>query len=267
MSKIDEIINKSLDDIDAIVEEIKKGNNEGDISKAVGDEDLAPGDISEDAPEAGEDPAEDGAEQGAEGAEEAGEGGDPDADSDTDEEPEENEQEDEEVEKSLEDSLKANDSVKKALEVSEFLDQLVKGISNDLLSQRTELSKSIQSTSQATELLAKSFEGIAKSQRVVLETQAQLLKSIRTLNSRMQKLESQPQGRKSVASTAQVVEKSFAGQAAPTGVEGLSKAQVSAKLFQGVQEGKIESTELFAYESLGAINALSPQAQAYLNSK
>ena len=259
MSKVDEMINKSLDDIDAIVEETKKGNTEGDISKAVGDENLAPEDVSEDAPAAGEEEGQE--DTGEQAPEEAGD----DADVDNDEEPEENEQEDEEVEKSLEDNLKGNDSVKKALEVSEFLDTLVKGISSDLVAQRNELSKSVQSTTQATELLAKSFEGIAKSQRVVLETQAELLKSVRALNSRIQKLESQPQGRKSAANAAQAVEKSFAGQPpAQTGTQ-LTKSQISAKLYQGVQEGAIESMELLAFDSLGNINALSAVAQAYVN--
>lgn len=261
MSKIDEMINKSLDEIDAIVSEIKKGNTEADLSKAVGDEDLAPEDVSEDAPAAND--AGEGADNG-----EGGEGAGDDADVDTDEEPEQNEQEDEEVEKSLEDNLKGNDSVKKALEVSEFLDQLVKGISGDLQLQRNELSKSIASTGQATELLAKSFEGIAKSQRVVLETQVELLKSVRTLSSRIQKLEAQPQVRKSVATAtqAQVLEKSFGGSGSAANT-GLSKSQISAKLFQGVQEGKVTQDELFAFESLGTIGALTANAQAYVNGK
>jgi hypothetical protein len=263
MSKVDEIINKSLDEIDAIVSEIKKGNTEAELSKAVGDEDLAPEDVSDDAPA-----ADDGTEGAGDDAGAGDEGVGDDADVDTDAEPEQNEQEDEEVEKSLEGTLKSNDNVKKALEVSEFLDTLVKGISGDLLAQRAELSKSIESTSHSNELLAKSFVGIAKSQRVVLETQAELLKSVRALSTRLQKIEAQPQVRKSVATApqAQVLEKAFGGDNAAASTQ-LSKSQVSAKLFQGIQEGKVTQDELLAFESLGTMGALSANAVAYVNSK
>ncbi|MMZ67830.1 hypothetical protein D1872_304560 [compost metagenome] len=97
----------------------------------------------------------------------------------------------------------------------------------------------------------------------MLETQAELLKSIRVLNKRVKDLESQPAVRKSMP-TAQAVEKSFAGAPA-VNKNALSKAEISAKLFQGVQDGKVESTELLAFESLGHLAAISEAAQAYVN--
>ncbi|MMZ43516.1 hypothetical protein D1872_50680 [compost metagenome] len=266
MSKTDEIINKSLDEIDAMVAEINKGITEDDtdLVKAVGGDESAPtpDEVSEDAPTETEDES---------AGDEEPTGDDGDVDDDT--EPEEDEAEDEEVEKSLEDTLKDNASVKKALEISEFLDTLVKGISADLSNHSERINKSLQSTDEATQLLAKSFEGIAKSQKAVLTTQVELMKSVKALTKRLQKLEAQPQVRKSVASSTQVVEKSFANSASAgvpavsgAGNMSLSKAQISAKLLAGVQEGKVDSSDLIAFDSLGTINAISPAAQNYISS-
>lgn len=252
LNKTDDLINKSLEEIDAIV-----GQYGGELSKAVGDEDISPEDVAEGA---GEEAPEEGAEEGT---------GD-DADVDNDEEAEQNEQEDEEVEKSLEEDLKSDESVRKALEVSEFLSSLVKGISGDLLAHKDSIAKSLEANEQSNELLAKSFAGIAKSQRVVLETQAELLKSVRVLNKRIKALESQPQVRKSVATAQEaataIIEKSFNGAGAPNSTT-LSKGQISAKLFKGFQEGQVDQSDLFAFESLGTLGAISANAQAYVNSK
>jgi len=262
LNNVDDIINKSLEEIDALVEEVSKAKeNDADISKAVGDENLAPEDVSEDTP------AEEDDEQDDEGQEEPT--GD-DSDVDSDAEPEEDTDSDEEVEKSLEEELKSDEGVRKALEVSEFLSALVKGLSDDLAAHNERLTKSVQSTDQATQLLAKSFEGIAKSQKVVMETQVELLKSVKALSKRMQRIESQPQVRKSVASAAKPLEKSFinsAGDVASTNATKLSKSDISAKLFQGVTEGKVAQEDLLAFDSLGVIAALSPSAQSYLGLK
>lgn len=244
MSKLDDIIGKSLEEIDAIVTQHTE-----DVSKA-----LTPDEVSSDTPE--------------EGQEAPDAGADDNADADVDNEPEEDEAADEEVEKSLEAELKGNEPVRKALEVSEFLDNLVKGISGKLLASEQAINKSLEANNSANEVLAKSFEGIAKSQKVVLDTQVALLKSIQQLGKRMEQLESQPQVRKSVSS-AKVIDKSFeqsaGAPAAPSNQ--LSKSEISAKLFQGVQDGKVESHELLAFESLGSVGALSSQAKTYLNIK
>src|SRR5690606_38462863 len=112
----EELINKSLDEIEALAT-----NLESDISKA--EPNANPEEVSEDA----EAPT---PEEGAEdNAPEEGEGDG--ADTDTDSEGEEDEEEDE-FEKSLEDTLKSNESVAKSLEVSEFLTEFVKSISDVL---------------------------------------------------------------------------------------------------------------------------------------
>jgi hypothetical protein len=261
MSKVDDMINKSLDEIDSIVAEIKKGNADTDLSKATADEDLSPEDVAEDTPDADDDNAGDDAGDEPTG-DDAGEGDD--ADVDNDEEPEQD-TEDNEFEK----SLKSDDGVRKALEVSGFLSGLAKSLGDIIEGHSDKLNKSLEASDHSNQLLAKSFEGIVKSQRVVLETQAELLKSLRVISKRVKTLEEQPLVRKSV-SNAKAVDKPFTdstGATAPTGAATLSKSQISAKLFQAVQESKVPASELLAFESLGSVNALSDNTKAAIGIK
>jgi len=261
-----EMISKSLDEIDAIVENFDKDN----ISKAQDDEDLAPNDVADNAPEPDQ-------EAGQEGQAPEEQGDDTDSsneDTDADAEGEEDSGEDEEVEKSLEKDLKSDDNVRKALEVSEFLDTLVKSIAGhidtntkSIETHNGDLVKSLQANEQSNELLAKSLMGMVKGQKAVMEGQAELHKSIKMLNKRLKNLESQPQVRKSVQSSAQPISKSFQASAGmPPAEQGtqLTKSQISTKLFEGVQAGKVESTELLAFESMGTVGALSDTAKNYI---
>jgi hypothetical protein len=260
MSKLDEMINKSLEDIDAIVTTAKSN-----LSKS----EPVPDEVSQDTPESG---TEEGTEEPTteEGEEEPGEGDElPSEEGEGD-----NEEAVEDTEKSLESTLNGNDSVRKALEVSEFLSELVKGISTVIGAQGNTLAKSIASTDQATEFLAKSFDGIAKSQRVVLETQSELLKSVRILNKRIKTLEEQPTVRKSVSSSAQVLEKSFAGTplktnaGANTSGTALSKSEILTKLTTAFDGGNHAlQNDILAYESLGDVKCLSGAAQALINAR
>lgn len=256
---LDEMINKSLDEIDAIVDEINKGEDTQVISKAREEEDLAPEDVSEDTPQQEEEPP---AEEPSEDEAPPEEEGDVDADT----EAEEDGEEEEEYEKSLEDELKSNDSVRKALEVSEFLDELVKSISTVIEGQRSEISKSIKSTDSHNELLAKSFAGIVKSQKAVLDTQTRLMKSMGDLTARIDTLESQPMTRKSVPS-AKALEKSFeasSGQKASK-QETMSKSMALSTLTSEVEKGKANFVnDILALESTGSFDALSQDAKNLL---
>lgn len=259
---LDEVINKSLDEIDAIVEEINKGMDTNTISKAVDDEDVSPDEVSEDAPPQEDEPSEDAPQEDNEPPQQDN------ADEDNDQEPEQNEQEDDDYEKSLDEELNGNDSVRKALEVSEFLNELVKGMSTVLSRHGESISKSISSTETSQELLAKSFNGIVKSQKAVLETQSRLMKSFNELSGRLDKLESQPMTRKSVPS-AKAVEKSFSASAGDTPTQGekLSKSVALGKLTQAVSEGKAHFVnDVLALEGAGGdFNALSQEAKTLLN--
>jgi len=263
---LNEMLTKSLDEFDAYVNGFTK-NEEAEkeaISKAQTDEDLSPDDVSKDTPSE-DDEQESAPEQAPE------EDGAPDdsqsADTDEDSEGEEDNDEDEEVEKSLASELNSNDSVRKALEVSEFLDTLVKGLDTVLTERTDKISKSIQESHQeSNSMLAKSIIGIAKGQRAVLETNAELLKSVRAMNTRMNELESQPLVRKSVSNSAQVVEKSFkasAGEVSPK--QTLTKSQASAKLMESFEGGNSAVlNDILALDGTGNLNSISDAGKQVL---
>ena len=270
------MISKSLDEIDAMTEEFSKSKatevEEDTISKAQDDEDLNAGDVSEDAPQDNdEDNApEDGAEDNAPEQDDADSSNE---DVDADDEGEQDSGEDEEVEKSLEGELKSNDSVRKALEVSEFLDNLVKSISGRIEKQsetigthNENLAKSLLAQEQSNELLAKSLMGMVRSQKAILEQNAELQKSVRVLNKRLKAIEEQPMVRKSVAS-AQPINKSFEASAGskPKATNELSKSQISAKLMTAYEGGNTAlMTDVLAFESTGKVETLSNEARNIL---
>lgn len=263
-NSMDEMISKSLDEIDALVNEINKGETTEVISKAIGEEDkdVSPEEVSNDAPQ--EDEPEDEQEDTPE--EDAGE---EDTDVDSDNEAEEDSGEDEgDYEKSLEEELNSNDSVRKAIEVSEFLNELVKGVSTVLTGHSDRIGKSISAQESSNELLAKSLQGIVKSQKAVLDTQTRLMKSISELTNRVSTLEATPQVRKSVPS-AKAVEKSFnasAGDVSSASQQSISKSMALSKLTEAVQNGKQEFVQdILALESTGDMNSLTAGARNLLN--
>jgi hypothetical protein len=253
-NELDKMINKSLDEIDAIVDEINKGEELEVIAKAQKDQDVTPEEVSEDAPQGEESDEEVDPEQ-----EEPG-----DVDSEEQEDTGE-EEEEEEYEKSLEKDMKGNEGVRKALEVSEFLDELVKSMSKIIEGQRSDIVKSIESTDSSNQLLAKSFTGIAKSQKTVLETQVKLMKSMRSLTDRIGTLESQPLTRKSL-SGAKAVEKSFQASAGDIPKEAtLTKSMALTTLTAEFEKGnKGFINDILALESTGNFNSLSQDAKNLL---
>lgn len=258
MSKPDELISKSLEDIDALVAQFSpKGADT--IAKG-----LQPDDVSNDTP--ADDDQDDAAPDATDDSVDDGSGDDVDAgadDGDQDQDDEPVEDEDQDTQKSITSDITTTDSVKKALEVSEFLRDLVGGLSSVIESQHSELSKSLAATDSAQTLLAKSFEGIAKSQRVVLETQAEILKSVKGLSKRIKSLEEQPVVRKSVGNASQVIDKSFGGTPAATNT--LSKSEAVSKLMVGVRSGRADLTQdVLALESVGDLNALSAVGKQFL---
>lgn len=260
MAAVDKMINKSLEDIDNILNDIEKSKN---VSKAMGN-DVPPEEVSEEAPEQ----EEEGEEEPMEGQEE---GDMPDQDDEEGEEPTEEEGTDEDAEKSLESTMNSKDSVRKALEVSEFLQELVSGISTVIDSQRADITKSIESTQNHTMLLAKSFEGIAKAQRAVLENQVQMMKSIDSMNKRIKTIETQPVTRKSVTSTnTKPIEKSFEASLGDTkqGGQELTKSQAIQKLSAEFDKGNTSIIpDILALEGTGSLNSLSPAGKNILGIK
>ncbi|MDP4224894.1 MAG: hypothetical protein Q8910_00795 [Bacteroidota bacterium] len=270
MAKLDDIITKSLEEIDELAKGLVSGTEGNSNTDNLSKSDPEPNEVSDSAPEEEEE------EPGQEPNEEPGGEPEQEQEDEPEEEPEEDPDE-ESAEKSLEDELNGDDSVRKALEVSEFLDSLVKGLSkvigdntSAIKGQQDTIVKSLEATTQNTDILAKSFQGIIKSQRAVLETQSELSKSIRRLSKRIETIESQPMPRKAALN---VVEKSFKASMgdesanAPTS-DKLNKSEVLAKLNNAFSQGNTNvMNDILAFESMGDIRVLSPEAMAVINTK
>ncbi|QMV48379.1 hypothetical protein [Bacillus phage SPO1L3] len=246
-----EMINKSLEDVEKLTEMSES------LSKSEDSKEVASSEISENTPSEGENQ-----ESGAP------ENDDPETsqeDTDADSEGQEDAGEEEDTEKSLESVLNENESVQQSLEVSGFLQELVKSLDGVLSRHQDTISKSMEGNAQTQELLAKSFQGIVKSQQAIVNTTERLQKSITELNSRLDKVERTPI-KKSVSS-AKVIEKSFdssIGNKAEDSKQQLTKSQISDKLFAGVQEKKLGNDDLLAFESTGNVQTLSAEARNYL---
>lgn len=234
---INEVISKSLDNLDTIAEDLQKSveepKEEDKVSKAQGDEDLQSGDVSEDAPQPEQDEA---PEEDAPEAEAPQE----DADADADSEPEQDTDEDEEVEKSVESDLRKSDNSAKALEVSPFLEEMVKSIDATIKAHTEMLNKSmLESRTHQDESLVKSVQGIFKSQEAIMKSQVALSKSLEAFNSRLDRLENQPVVRKSVTNKSQVVEKSFNDSIGISGgsSDTISKSEATSRLMVEFEKG------------------------------
>lgn len=264
MTKTDEIISKSLDDIDKMVESISKEGEQ--LSKSL--EDPKPGEVSnevsdtpeegteESAPEEGVAPEEEGAEEG-EGAPE-------------EENPEIDTDETNGVQKSLSDELNKNEEVRKALEVSDFLSELVGTLSSVIGEHTNSINKSIQGGQESQQLLAKSFVGIVKSQKAVLDTQSNIIKSVNGLVDRLERLEAQPTMRKSVNSAnTHIIDKNFSKSlGGTTENDKLSKSEAISKLNVAFEGGDYSlGDDIIRLESTGNLDMLSSKAKSVLYDK
>lgn len=254
MANIDEIINKSLDDIDSIVKSMEEDAK--DLNKSEEPSSDISADVPQQTEEGGEEPT-----QGDEATEEPTEGegdNEEEVQDDTDEVPDD-------MNKSLADQLCEDDDVRKALEVSDFLKSLVDGISEVLSNHNDSLSKSLAGTDRATELIAKSFQGIVNSQKSVVQSQANLQKSINDLNRRLNQVENQPLVRKSVSTAREhIIEKSFVGDTATNKPNALSKSDAVEKLTVECANRPELVQDVLALESTGDFRALSGLAKSVL---
>ncbi|WIT25808.1 hypothetical protein [Bacillus phage SPO1L1] len=245
-----EMINKSLEEVEKLAQASES------LSKSEDSKEVAPSEVSENGPSE---------EENQTGASEGDDLETSQEDTDSDTEGEEDSGEDESTEKSLESVLKENENVQKSLEVSEFLQDLVKSIDSVMSRHEQTISKSMEGNTQTQELLAKSFEGIVKSQQAIVNTTQRLQKSITELNNRIDKVERTPI-KKSV-SNVNVIEKSFddsTGSKAGESKQQLSKSEISDKLFAGIQESKVTNEDVLAFESTGNVQTLSAEARNYL---
>jgi len=153
------------------------------------------------------------------------------------EEEEAEEEEDEEEEKSYTDNFEANDTLAKAIEVSDFLASLVDETETSIAAIGKDIGRFVKSQSQfdtkfigALEKLSKTLEGF---------------------DVRIKKIEESPvsAGPKSVIKSAQALEKSFVKDGAHANpIDAMSRPKVASLLAKAVQEGKINDSVLFSYE-------------------
>lgn len=259
------MINKSLDEIDTLADTLEENLNKSEEEsnkKRIEASEVAEGE------DEGTEESE-GAEEGTEEPTVEAEGDEEDVDVDEEDEEEEG------TEKSLEEELSSNDSVRKALEVSEFLQEFVKSMETTINSYKDTVSKSIQkSANESDMMLAKSVQGLVKSQKSIADTQVAVLKGFNDLNQRLDQIEHQPLTRKSLQSSTQAIDKSFEsslGDSANAGTSStdkisLSKSQAVTKLTNAFEKGNSDlRDDILALDSTGDFNTLSEEAKTLLS--
>jgi len=258
---INEKLAKSLDEIDALAEDILSKSVETTPEEEVDTEEIAK---SEEATVTEDD---DEIEKGIK-ADDVSEDGEKDADKGDDNDDEEkdekeDEDEDEETKKSFVDELSENDTISKSIEVSDFLAEFTRAHGSVIDSLRGDINKSLETSTHTATILAKSFGAIMKSQEGLtnlVKSQASQLGEaqnlIKSLQERLDSVERQPVQRKAVVNT---VEKSFnhsAGISSVTEETGqLSKSEKIAQLTQFAMEGKhgVTVNDVVTYESAGTL--------------
>ncbi|WAB25178.1 hypothetical protein M3_0227 [Lysinibacillus phage vB_LfM_LysYB1] len=253
MKDLNEKLNKSLEEIDQLAEQIisksettetvetaeAKTNEEvvAETAQAI-EKGLKSDDVAKDADEGSD------TDKGDEGKEE---------DKGEDKEDKETEDKDD-VQKSLIEQAEENETLVKGFEVSEFLHEFTRLQGTIVDGLREDVNKSLESNTHTATILAKSFNAIMKSQGA-------LAKSIDGILERLDQVERQPVGRKAVVN---VVEKSFnhsAGVEEPT--KELSKGEKLAKLTDMAMNGTdgVTINDVVSYESTGQ---LRPELEALL---
>jgi len=150
----------------------------------------------------------------------------------------EEEKEEEAEEKSFTGNFQEDETLEKAIEVSDFLSALVDQTEN-----------SIAAIGATVARLEKSITRFDGGQIEVLKTVGTKLDD---LSKRLEVIENMPaRGAKSIVKSAQVIEKSFDGT--PAGIDALPKRKVLDLMEKAVGEGKLQDSKLFAYESANII--------------
>lgn len=156
------------------------------------------------------------------------------------EEEEEEEKEEEEEEKSYSGNFGENETLEKAIEVSDFLQALV-----------DETETSIDAIGKSVVFMAKSQEKFATQYIDTLKKlNESLTKSFASFDERLKKIEETPVATapKSIRKAAEPIQKSFASGASPEGIDALNKRQITELMEKAVADGKIRDTVLFSFE-------------------
>lgn len=243
-----EKLSKALDEIDALADEIlAKSEETEELEKSEDSADLA-GEESD-------------VKKGLKPDEVAKDEDDKDDDDEDDEDEDDDKDKDEkEVQKSFGDLAEESDAISKAVEVSDFLAEMTRVQGAILDSVRSDVNKSLETSTQTATILAKSFNAIMKSQSNLSKSLVSISKSLGALESRIEQVERAPQPRKAVVN---VMEKSFNHSAGVSEGKTLSKSEISSKLSDLFLSGKegVTAQDIIAYESNGTMR---PEVQSII---
>ena len=229
MAKNDRKSTASLSDLDKLAEKLLKADSEDDLNP----DDVAKDDDKKDSVEKKDDEKKDG---------EDGQKGDEKKD----------------------DDKKDDDKAEKSLTAGKYITGKFKEITASVNLLKSALEKSTTAQDDAMDVFAKAFSAIAQTQTSMADILKSIGGQVTELNNRLNTLENQPQGRKSVGNL-NVFDKNFKKSAGAQG-ETLSKSEIGAILADELFKGNpnVSKQDVIRFES-GA--PLRPEVQALLNNR
>lgn len=163
------------------------------------------------------------------------------------EEEEKDEKEEEEEEKSFTGNFEQDETLEKAIEVSDFLSALVDQTENSIAALGATVARLEKSMTKFDEFQITALKEVGN---VVKSSGDALTAKLDGFDKRLEVIESMPaRGAKSIIKSAQVIEKSFASGDDKSGIDALPKRKVLDLMEKAVGEGKLQDSKLFAYES------------------
>lgn len=162
------------------------------------------------------------------------------------EEEEEEEEEEDELEESFTDNFDDDETIEKAIEVSDFLKALVEESSTSIAAVGKEVSRLKKSQD---EFDGKHIEALKQFGEAIKGFGTKMDEKFTAIEKRLETIEQTPITKAKSVTKAVALEKSFAGQPAASEFDQLSKRQVLPLLEKAVGDGKIKDTVLFGYES------------------
>lgn len=168
-------------------------------------------------------------------------------------EEEEEEDEDAEQEKSYSANFGEDETLEKAIEVSDFLQALVDQTETSV----DALGKTVNFLQKSMEKFDNGYiESLKKLGEIVKGSVDTLSKKLDGFDERMKNIEQTPiaPAPKSIRKAAEPIQKSFASGEQAEGIDGLGKRQIVDLLEKAVADGKVRDTVLFSFEGSPTFN-------------
>lgn len=162
------------------------------------------------------------------------------------EDEDEDEDEEEELEESFTDNFDDDETIEKAIEVSDFLKALVEESATSLEAMGKEVSRLKKS---ADEFDTKHIDALKQFSEVIKGFGTKMDEKFAAIDKRLEVIEQTPIAKAKSITKAAVLEKSFTGQAGATEFDQLPRRQVVGLLEKAVGDGKIDANVLFSFEA------------------